>query len=271
MSEEQKVKDMIRNTFDTVADAYGLGGARFFHSAGEYMASTLELKGHESVLDVASGTGTTALPLARRLAEGNVTAVDFSQGMLATSKASADKENLSNIDYHVHDMTIMPFPENQFDRATCSFGLFFVDDMTALLTHISSKVKADGAVCISGFCGDSFQPQAEILFEGLRRYGLDVPSNPVSWKRMAEPVQLHELFESAGLKDIEIKRESLGYYVDNEGWWDVVWNAGFRGLVAQLGDRLEEFKKEHFAELEPFMTEKGMMLEIDVNFTQGRK
>jgi len=27
---EQKIKDMIRNTFETVADAYGLGGARFF-------------------------------------------------------------------------------------------------------------------------------------------------------------------------------------------------------------------------------------------------
>ncbi len=269
IDDEQKSKDMIRSTFETVANAYGLGGARFFHSAGEHMAKTLNLKGNESVLDVASGTGATALPLAHRLSNGKVTAVDFSPAMLATSKTSADKDNLSNIEYHVHDMTSMPFSEQQFDHATCSFGIFFVEDMAALLTHIASKVKEGGTVLMSGFCGDSFLPAAELLFARLKAYGIEFPDQPVGWKRMAEPEQLHELCNAAGLINVDIRRESLGYYVDAEGWWEVVWNAGFRGLVAQLGDQLEAFKKEHFAELEPLMTDKGMMLPVEVNFTRA--
>jgi len=270
-SKEQKRKEMIRNTFEAVANAYGLGGARFFYSAGEYMAATPVLKGHENVLDVASGTGSTALPLARRLPQGKVIAVDFSPAMLAESKARAAKAGLNNIDYLVHDMTEMPFPEEVFDCATCSFGLFFVDDMRALLAHIASKVKSGGSITVSGFCGESFMPQVELLFSRLKIYGIDLPEQPSAWKRMAEPDQLHALFVSAGLGDVAIKRESLGYYVDAQGWWDVVWNAGFRGLVAQLGDQLEVFKKEHFAELESLMTTQGMKLEIDVNFTQGFK
>jgi len=268
---EAQSKKMIQKTFETVADAYGLGGARFFHSAGEYMAATLDLKGNECVLDIASGTGAVALPLARRLAEGQVTAVDFSSSMLGQSKMSAENEGLDNIDYHVQDMTAMPFPSEQFEKATCSFGLFFVEDMAALLTHIASKVKSGGSVLISGFCGESFMPQASLLFDLLKKYNIDVPDQPVGWKRMSEPEQLHELFNTAELINVEIKRESLGYYVDAEAWWEVVWNAGFRGLVAQLGDRLEEFKLEHFAELESVMGEKGLWLDVDVYFTQGFK
>ncbi|MDH5257531.1 MAG: methyltransferase domain-containing protein [Gammaproteobacteria bacterium] len=269
INQMDQMKEMIRNTFETVAPAYGLGGARFFHLAGDYMANVHPLRGDEQILDVASGTGTTAIPLARRLSNGRVTAVDFSSSMLAQSQERAKKEGLNNIDFHVHDMTAMPFSNFQFDMATCSFGLFFVDDMVSLLSHITSKVKSGGSVTISGFCGDSFMPQSNLLFDQLREYGVDVPEAPASWKRIAEPAQLHQLFSEAGLKSVEIKRESLDYYVDAEGWWDVVWNAGFRGMVAQLGDNLEDFKQKHFAEIESLMDENGLWLEVDVNFTSG--
>ncbi len=266
---EQITKDNIRRTFEAVADNYGKGGAKFFHAAGEYIANSLNLQGNEHILDVASGTGATAIPLAKKLLKGKVTAVDFSSAMLDQARQSAEQKNLHNIDYQVHDMTAMPFSEGQFDIATCSFGVFFVEDMVSLLTHIASKVKPEGRVIISGFCNNSFIPQTDILFEQLHSYGVDIPENPIGWKRMAEPGQLHELFNNAGLKQIEIHRQSLGYYVDLEQWWELVWNAGFRGMVAQLGDRLEEFKQEHFAELKKRMNDKGLWVEIDVNFTQG--
>jgi hypothetical protein len=86
---------------------------------------------------------------------------------------------------------------------------------------------------------------------------------------MSEPEQLHDIFKSAGLTKVEITRKSLGYYTDVEGWWEVVWFAGFRGLIEQLGDRLEQFKQEHFEEAKEHMSDEGLWLEIDVNFTRG--
>jgi len=266
---ELQRKTAIRNTFNTVADAYGAGACRFFHSAGEFMANSLPLQGSEHVLDVASGTGAAAIPLARRLPKGKVSAVDFSAGMLAQSQSRANQEQLANIDFHTFDMTAMPFPERGVDHANCAFGLFFVQDMTQLLSHIGSKVKAGGTVTVSGFCGDSFMPHAGLAINKMREFGLDIPDQPFGWKRMAEPEQLHALFASAGLKDVEIVRKSLGYYTDAEGWWEVIWNAGFRGLVAQLGDRVDEFKQAHLEEVTALAGDKGVWLEIDVNFTRG--
>ena len=104
----------------------------------------------------------------------------------------------------------------------------------------------------------------------LRSYEVNVPEQ-IAWRRMAEPEQLQAIFDAAGLEDMRIERRSLGYYVDLDGWWDVVWNAGFRGLVEQTGDKLEEYKQTHLEELKPFCDDKGLWLEVDVNFTFGVK
>jgi len=269
--QETQLKNAYQQTFETVADKYGTGACGFFHTSGEVMAGLHKLQGHEHILDVASGTGAAAIPLAHQLPNGKVTAVDFSASMLEQAKTRATNEQLNNISFHTHDMTAMPFSDGQFDHANCAFGLFFVEDMVSLLSHITSKIKTGGNVMISSFCGDSFMPAGELLFNRLRKYGLDIPETPSGWKRIAEPEKLHVLFSDAGLTDVMITRKSLGYYTTPEGWWEVIWNAGFRGLVAQLGDKLDDFKREHLEEITSLMDESGLWLEVDVNFTQGVK
>jgi len=270
MQDEEQRKAFIQKTFNTVAPDYGLRASRFFHLSGEVMADLLGLDGDESVLDVASGTGATALPLARELPRGQVTAVDFSTGMLKQAGMSATEEGLSNLIFQAHDMTQLPFDHHSFDHATCAFGLFFVDDMSGALKHIANTVKPGGKVLISGFCGNSFQPMAQLCLDRLRSYGLEIPEQ-IGWQRMSEAEQLQEIFSQAGLDDMRIERRSIGYPIDLEGWWDVVWNAGFRGLVEQLGDKIDEFKQAHLNELIPLCDDNGLWLEIDVNFTSGVK
>ncbi len=206
------------------------------------MAELLGLEGNESVLDVASGTGATAIPLAKKLPQGLVTAVDFSSGMLEQAGLSATEQELNNLIFQTHDMTQLPFDHNSFDHATCAFGLFFVDDMSGTLKHIANTVKPGGKVLISGFFGDSFQPMAQLCLDRLRSYGIDIPEK-IGWQRMSEVEQLQEIFSQAGLDDMHIERRSIGYHIDLEGWWEVVWNAGFRGFVERLGDKIEEYKK----------------------------
>jgi hypothetical protein len=52
----------------------------------------------------------------------------------------------------------------------------------------------------------------------------------------------------------------------------VVWNGGFRRLVAQLSanDR-EHFKQEHLAEIAALGTDKGIWLDVGVLYTIGTK
>lgn len=268
MQNEEQRKKLMQKTFNTVAKDYGKGVSRFFHSSGEVLAELLELKGDESVLDVASGTGATALHLARKLPRGHVTAVDFSTGMLEQARMNA--EGVSNITFESHDMTQLPFAANSFDHATCAFGLFFVDDMSGTLKHIANTVKPGGKILISGFRGKSFQPMAQLLLDRFRSYGLEIPEQ-MGWQRMSKVAQLEEIFSKAGLYDVYLQKRSLGYYIDPESWWDIVWNAGFRGFVEQLDDKIDEFKQAHLEEINPLCEDKGLWLEIDINFTSGVK
>jgi len=270
MQDEAKRKQFIQNTFNTVAQDYGLRASRFFHLSGELMAELLELDGDELVLDVASGTGATALPLAKLLPQGAVTAVDFSSGMLKQAENAASDTGLSNLVFQVGDMTQLPFAKHNFDHATCAFGLFFVDDMGGALKHIANTVKPGGKVLVSGFCGESFQPMAQLCLDRLRTYGVEVPE-VIGWKRMSEAEQLEAIFAQAGFDGVEIEKRTIAYHINLEDWWEVVWNAGFRGLVEQLDDKVAEFKQAHLDELMPFCDEKGLWLEIDINFTCGVK
>ncbi len=268
-SEEQR-KQFIKQTFDTVAQGYGRKSSRFFHRSGEIMAELLDLNGDESVLDVASGTGATALPLARKVPQGKVAAADFSAGMLEQASLSAAEQGLSNLTFHTYDMTQLPFAPHSFDHATCAFGLFFADNMGSTLQHIANTVKPGGTVLISGFCGDSFQPMSQLCLDRLRSYGLEIPQQ-IGWRRMSETEQLQNIFIQAGFDHMHIERRSIGYHIAPEGWWEVVWNAGYRGFIEQLGDKIDEFKQAHLNELTPFCDENGLWLEIDINFTRGVK
>ncbi len=270
MHDEETRKQFMKQTFNTVAQGYGRRASRFFHVSGEIMAELLDLTGNESVLDVASGTGATALPLARKLPKGQVTAVDFSSGMLEQASQAAAEQGLNNLGFHTHDMTQLPFVSHSFDHATCAFGLFFVDDMSEALKHITKTIKPGGRVLISGFCGDSFQPMAKLCLDRLRSYGLEIPQ-PIGWQRMSEEEQLQNIFTQAGFDNMHIETRSLGYHIDLDGWWDVVWNAGYRGFIEQLGDKIHEFKQAHLNELRPLCDENGLWLEIAVNFTSGVK
>ena len=270
MIDEEKRKQFIQNTFNTVAEGYGRRASRFFHLSGEIMADLLALGGDESVLDVASGTGAMALPLAKRLPRGQVTAVDFSSAMLRQADTSASEQGLKNLSFQLHDMTQLPFEQHSFDHATCAFGLFFVENMSGALRHIAATVKPGGRVLVSGFCGDSFQPMAKLCLDRLRAYGADIPEQ-VGWQRMSESEQLQAIFTQAGFGAVDIQRRVIAYPIDLEGWWEVVWNAGFRGFVEQLGDRIGEFKQDHLNELLPLCEDNDLLLEIDVNYTCGVK
>lgn len=267
---EAQRKAIIQQTFNTVADCYGTGGCRFFHHAGEFMANLPELQGNEYLLDVASGTGALTIPLAHRVPQGRVRAIDFSTNMLQVARNRAQEEGLNNIQFQVADMTALPLEPHAFDHAFSSFSLFFVEDMVGTLRQIASKVKPGGTVTVSGFTGHSFMPLVLLALNRLRNYGVAIPDQPFGWRRLAEPEQLEALFEEAGLRDITIERRSLGYHVRPGEWWDVVWNAGFRNLVAQVGDRLEEYRREHIEEVSALAGPDGVWLEIDVNFTTGR-
>lgn len=268
---EQQRKVMIKDTFNTVAGGYDNRALRFFLESAKHLAAHLDLKGHESVLDVATGTGYAALAIAKNLAQGHVTGIDFSAGMLAQARAKALAANIHNASFTEMDMQALDFQQHHFDAAVCAFGIFFVEDMESQLKHIADKVKPGGKIAFCGFYDDAFLPIVELFFNRIQHYGVEKP--PLSWKRIATEDKAAELCYNAGLQDIRVEREDLGYYLqDASEWWDVIWYAGFRSLVNQIDPQMmEKFKQEHLAEVQNLATDKGIWLDVKVLYGIGVK
>ena len=269
--DENAIKVMIQQTFNTVAAGYDNRALRYFADSAHHLADVLKLRGDEHVLDVATGTGSNALAIARQLQTGKVTGVDFSSGMLGQAKAKAGQEGISNASFLEMDMQKLEFADNYFDAASCAFGVFFVKDMGGLLKHIASKVNKGGRIGITTFYDSAFQPLVELFFSRIEQYGIERPS--ISWKRISTEKKLVDLFASANLGEVSVSRKNLSYHLSNAGeWWDVIWYAGFRGLVDQLAlQDLKEFKQVHLDEIQQLATTEGIWLDVKVLYAVGVK
>lgn len=267
----KKMKDFFKGTFNTIATGYDNSAMRFFSESADRVSSYLHLNGCEHILDVATGTGDVALAIAMDLPDGHVTGIDFSQGMLAQAERKKEEASLHNVSFKEMDMQAMDFPDNYFDGAVSSFGLFFVEDMKTQLIHMADKVKPGGKVMMTTFYDNSFTPLVDFFRDRLMTYGVQPPT--LAWKRVAFEEQCIALFKDAGFDRVTCDRVNCGYYLDSPmDWWTVIWNGGFRGMVNQLQpDDVDRFKSDHLQEIEQLATDQGIWLEMGILYTVGEK
>ena len=270
MNEEQH-KIIIKETFNSVSSEYDNKALRFFSESAKHLASILHLRGNERVIDIATGTGNAALAIATHLPQGHVTGVDFSSGMLEQARRKATLQNVQNVKFIEMDMQDMEFTTAQFDVATCAFGIFFVDNMDAQLSHMAKMVKPGGTIAICNFQEDYFYPLRDLMIKRLINYNVQQPAQ--TWKRIATDAGCKELFEKAEIHNIKVEQKNMGYFLSSEKeWWDVIWNAGFRRMVSQLHPSdLERFRQEHMQEVATLTTKDGIWLDIGVLYTTGIK
>jgi SAM-dependent methyltransferase len=107
--------------------------APFMKGATDAVLEAAHLKPGMRVLDLASGVGEPAIPIAEVVGPtGHVTGTDVGPGMIAFAAELAKKEGLANIDFRVAEVESLPFPDNSFDVVSSRFGvMFFVDQVKA--------------------------------------------------------------------------------------------------------------------------------------------
>ncbi|MDH5484147.1 MAG: methyltransferase domain-containing protein [Gammaproteobacteria bacterium] len=264
-------KKMIQQGFDTVAQGYDHPALSFFPETAKRMMGHLALADDKKLLDVCTGTGVVALAAAGQLANGKVTGIDLSSGMLEQARSKAEQYQLNNIEFKQMDLDHLDFPEAFFDIATSSFGLFFLDDMSRGLNNIVKVVKPGGRIAISSFTNDAFSPMTDLFVTRYESFGREVPG--LSWKRLSTHELIKELFAQVGIGDVEIHHEPLGYYMTSpQEWWDVVWNAGYRGLLNQLSEEERvEFKVQHLEEIEDLINKDRVWFNTEVLIAIGQK
>lgn len=90
---------------------------------GVKLIEALQLKGDEKILDLATGTGRFARPVARQLQEGSVAGLDQALAMLRVAREQKDKDPIPGYLQIAGDGESLPFREAVFHRAFIGFSL----------------------------------------------------------------------------------------------------------------------------------------------------
>ncbi len=260
-------KRRVASVYNLAAPGYDKPAVRFFRLCAQLLVDTAELQRGQRILDIATGTGAALLLAARAVGSaGWVTGIDIAEDMLAQAQANISQEKLENVNLLIADADHLPFEDSSFDAVLCASSIFFLPDLAAALREWVRGVRPGGVVAFQGYGDTAFEPQSTLFERRIRGYGVTLasPTRPFSWQRLTAPDDYHSLLEETGCTRIIVREEQVGYFLTSpDEWWDIVWNSGFRGPVAQLApDRLDQFKREHLAEVAELASDKGIWLDV---------
>jgi ubiquinone/menaquinone biosynthesis C-methylase UbiE len=108
----------------------------------EKLAEMLNLQGNEQILDVATGTGRVARPVAKRLKGGRIIGVDQALAMLDVGHRHA--EPISAYYQSAGEADALPFKSNTFDRAFVSFSLHHFRNSEGVVKEVLRVLKNGG-------------------------------------------------------------------------------------------------------------------------------
>jgi len=105
----------------------------------------------ERVLDVAAGTGNSALAAARR--DARVTASDFVPAMLETAARRAANDSLE-LEIVEADAQNLPFDDDSFDVVLSSFGAMFAPDHQRTADELARVCRPGGRIAMANWTPD---------------------------------------------------------------------------------------------------------------------
>jgi demethylmenaquinone methyltransferase/2-methoxy-6-polyprenyl-1,4-benzoquinol methylase len=139
---------LVRDVFDKVASRYDL--MNDLMSAGVHRAwkarfiRDLRPRPHETLLDVAAGTGDIAAGW-RKAGGGPALLCDINEAMLSQGRDRAfDRARITGMSWAVGNAEQLPFPDRSFDAYTIAFGLRNVTDIDAALSEARRVLKPGG-------------------------------------------------------------------------------------------------------------------------------
>jgi SAM-dependent methyltransferase len=119
-------------------------------TVGEHLVDDVGAAGLD-VLDVATGTGMTAIAAAR--AGGRVTAIDVTPELLAMARDRADRAGLA-IRWITADMQAIPLGDAGFDRVLSTFGAMFAAEPRAMARELVRLCRPGGLIAACAWTPD---------------------------------------------------------------------------------------------------------------------
>src|SRR5258708_29598521 len=139
--------------------------ANFTAAEAEKFVKRLGIAAGARVLDVACGTGNTAIPASR--AGASVTGVDIAPNLLSQARKRAAAEGLE-IGFDEGDAEELPYSDQSFDVVLTMFGAMFAPRPDRVAAELVRVCKPGGLIAMAnwtpdGFVGKTFRLNAKYV------------------------------------------------------------------------------------------------------------
>lgn len=142
----------------------------------------------QRVLDVAAGTGNTAIRAAQTGA--SVIASDLTPENFEAGRRAAAAHGVS-LEWVEADVEALPFDDNEFDVVTSSFGVIFAPDHTAAASEMVRVCRPGGVIGITAFKPEGVAGE---FFELVGRYAPPSPAGGQPPLRWGDEAHVRKLF-----------------------------------------------------------------------------
>ena len=168
---------------------------------GELLCEAVDLRAGQRVLDVATGSGNTALSAARRFC--NVTGTDYVPALLEAGRQRAAAEGLP-VTFQEGDAEQLPFPAAAFDVVLSTLGAMFAPNQEQVARELLRVCRPGGTIGLANWTPEGY------LGEFFRTMGRHVPppaglTSPMLWGSEA---RVREIL-GEGVADLRMTRRTF--------------------------------------------------------------
>jgi len=181
--------------------------AQGIRAVADHVVRSARIRAGERVLDVACGTGNTAIMARARGAV--VTGLDLTPELLAVAQKRAVEEGHGDITWKEGDAENLPFADGTFDVVVSSCGLMFAPDQAKVAGEVARVTRRGGRIAIQAWTRDSGVGRMFKLSGAYVPPPPGVPS-PFEW---GDEGKVRELF-GASFKDYRFERYDCPEFAD---------------------------------------------------------
>ncbi len=218
--------------------------SRIRSELGEKLADLLALEGSEQVLDLATGTGRVARPVAKRLKTGRVVGVDQALAMLDVGHQHEDP--IPRYHQSAGEADALPFKSNLFDRAFVSFSLHHFRNPEGVVKEVLRVLKNGARFVVLDPVIEEAQDSIDVALEAKinqvfrRTHGDDFRFHTASG--------IQRLLAKAGFR---VPRTNVVSYAFNQEGMDGIptgrhWLEAAEELETESPELAERLKKNYF-------------------------
>ncbi len=201
--------------FDVGAEAYDQFMGRYSRQLSGPLAELAGVRGGQRVLDVGCGPGALTAELVARLGVAGVAAVDPSESFVLAARARNP-----GVEVLQASAEKLPFPDRTFDAAIAQLVVHFMSDPVAGLIEMARVTRPDGVVAACVWDHGAGQGPLSRFWDAV--HALDPGAEDESRQAGAQEGHLAELFEAAGLRDIQATALPASLeHPSFDSWWNL--------------------------------------------------